>query len=320
MAGCTLREIIGHPGPVRLLARLIDRDRLPHAMILEGPLGCGRRTLAKAVAAARLCPERRSGDACGVCAHCQQSVSGTHPDIFELPGRRIAPNGPTVEDARAVADSASSSPLLGIGKAIIIPDAELLRDAAANALLKVIEEPPPRTVIILTVASVGGLLGTIRSRAQLYRLQALNRSDRERVLRSTGLDAAKAAALAARGPELGGLDAPPAPFQHLERLCDGLDLAAISAVIDALPSRLGDAGEGAEDGPSAALTPAAVQRQVLRAWLADLAQRQREGLRSSDARRAEAHVQRLERIARAGQDLDRNLQPRLVLEGLSQLR
>jgi hypothetical protein len=317
MAGCTLREVIGHPGPIRLLARLIDRDRLPHAMILEGPQGCGRRTLARAVAAAKLCPERRSGDACGLCAHCLQSAGGTHPDIFELPGRRIAPNGPSVEDARTVADSAAASPLLGIGKAIIIPDAELLRDAAANALLKIIEEPPPRTVIILTVASVGGLLGTIRSRAQLYRLQALNRSDRERVLRGTGMDAAKAAALAARGPKMGGLDAPPAPFQHLERLLDGLDLAAISAVIDALPSRLGDSGDASEDAPSATLTPAAVQRQVLRAWLADLAQRQRQGMRSPDPRKAEASVQRVERIARAGQDLDRNLQPRLVLEGLA---
>lgn len=311
-----LRDVIGHAGTVRLLARLVDRGRLPHALVLEGPPGCGRRTVARALAAALLCPERSLGDACGTCAHCAQAAAGTHPDIAELPGRREAPTGLPVEAARDMAAAAASSPLLGVAKAIIVPDAERLRGAAANALLKILEEPPPRTTLILTAGASASLLGTIRSRAQAYRLQALTQPEVVELLERNGVERARARAIAAAGGGARTAAAgapPPAPLPDLERLLAGLDLAALAKVLALLPSR---ADDGADDGEEAR-TPAAVQRACLREWLAALGNHVRGGLRSPDPRASAVALDRLERIARAIADLDRNHTPRLALEALA---
>jgi len=309
-----LREVIGHAGTVLLLTRLVACGRLPHAMVLEGPAGCGRRTMALALASALLCPERIEGDACGVCAHCVQCVVGNHPDLSELPGSHEAPSGLPVEQARAVAEGAGSSPLLGVAKAIIIPEAERLRGASANALLKILEEPPPRTTLILTASSAASLLGTIRSRSQVYRMHALTMTEVAQVLERNGLAPARASALAAAGAGVragGSTAAPPAPIADLERILASFDLGAITRVISALPSKL-DSGD--EDD---ARTPAAVQRACLREWLVVLATQLRQGLRSSDPLKAATALDHLERIARARADLDRNHAPRLALESLS---
>jgi DNA polymerase III delta' subunit len=292
-----LRGIVGHAGAVRLLAKLVDHDHLPHALILEGPAGCGRRTLAIALATALLCPQRQAGDACGSCAHCVQAPAGNHPDLSELPGRREAPGGLPVEEARAVAEGASSSPLLGVAKAIIIPDAERLRGASANALLKILEEPPPRTTLILTATSAAGLLGTIRSRAQVFRLQALSEAEAERVLGLRGALSRERLAVP--------------PFAPLDRILAGFDLGAVAEVVAALPSK------AADDGDEEARTPAAVQRACLRQWLVALNDRVRSGLRSPDVRSAGRALDQLERLHRALADLDRNHPPRLVLEALA---
>jgi DNA polymerase-3 subunit delta' len=326
-----LREVVGHPGPVRLFARLVAAGRLPHGVIIEGPTGSGRRTLARKLASALLCPERQDGDACGVCQHCVHSRAGTHPDFIELPGRREAPSGLPVDDMREVVDRASSSPLLAVGKVIILPDAERLQGASANALLKLLEEPPPNTWILLTAVSVGGLLGTIRSRAQAFRVQALDRASVERVLVRRGISPGRAAALVAAGA---GIDADDSgqmadpPFAELERLLSGLDLAAIVGVLDALESaagaqRSGRRGGGedadkADDAEGAGLTPAAIRRGILRVWLTQLALRVQGDLRRQE--RAGQALDRLDRLAHAQIDLERNQSPRLVLEGLSVVR
>ena len=312
-----LREIIGHAGAVRLLCRLVEHDRLPHAIVLEGPPGCGRRTLALALASALLCPEHRAGDACGVCSHCVQAVAGTHPDLSELPGSREAPNGLPVDDARAVAAAAANSPLLGVAKAIIIPEAERLRGASANALLKILEEPPPRTTLILTAGAAASLMGTIRSRAQVYRLHALTSGEVAQVLVRNGVPRDRAATLAAAGAGLraGGTQAAlPAPLNDLESILTGFDLGAISRVVSALPSRQ----EGGEDDD--ARTPAAIQRACLREWLIVLSTQVRTRLRSTDPRIAGRALDHLDRIARARADLERNHTPRLALESLALAR
>jgi hypothetical protein len=291
-----LRSVIGHPGLVRLLARLIARRHLPHALVLDGPPRCGRRTAARALAAALLCPEKIDGDACGRCAHCAQARSNTHPDLFELPNDREAPGGIPVDDLRAVAESAFSSPLLGVGKVIILPDAERLRGASANALLKVLEEPSPSTSLILTAASAAGLLGTIRSRVQVFRMSALSPDDAAR-LRSSAPQPAT----------------PPAPLAELERLVGAPDLGAVSQVQAALDVQ----AAAVADEEGADLTPAAAQRAVLRAWLGELCVRLRGGLRNRDPAVAGSAVDRLERVQRALGDLDRNQGTRFVLEALS---
>lgn len=296
-AALALRGIVGHTGTVRLLARLVERQRLPHALILDGPSGCGRRTLALALAAALLCPERRAGDACGVCQHCQQTAARTHPDLTVLPSSREAPRGIPLDEIRSTVEAAAASPLLGVGRVIVIPEAERLRDAAANATLKLIEEPPPGTTIVMTALAAAGVLPTIRSRAQVFRLSALTADEAARLPRPVV-------------PAGGGL--PPPPLPELARILAGLDFDAIATVAAALPSRL----EGGEDDAEAP-TAAAVQRACLRQWLIALGEQVRRGLRSPDPAAAAAAVAGLERIARAQGDLQRNHTPRLVLEALA---
>jgi DNA polymerase-3 subunit delta' len=305
-----LGELIGQGGLPRLVARLIARNRLPHAVILEGIPGSGRRTLARATAQALLCSDRQQGDACGRCASCQVLVAGNHPDCVELPHDGTGADLPLDLVREAVVAAAFTSPLMGMAKVFIIPGIERLAVAAANTLLKVLEEPPPGTHLIMTTASVAGVLRTIRSRAQLYRLAPFATNDVAAILVRSGLPAAEAAqlALVAQGSLRGVRDrATTVPFAVMERLLDGhLDEALVGEVVGQLPQRLGeDAGDR---------TLAAEQRRVLGVWLEALVQRERRQL-AGDA--GAATCDRIERVLRLQQDLERHFSPQLVVEGLA---
>ncbi len=307
-----LANVIGQAAAVRLLMRLLGRDRLPHAALLEGVPGCGRRTVARALAQALLCRNPQSGDACGTCASCTQVGLGTHPDLAELPHDRDGADL-SIELLRTqVLERAFESALIGARRVFVLYGVERLRTDAANLLLKILEEPPAGTYLLMTTSNAGAVLKTIRSRTQLFRLQPLTRSDVARVLERGGVPAPMAEArarVAVGGHREGWDDVEPVPIGDLCALCEhGFSSERIDAVLARLPTRVTPAAE------AAGRTLAYEQRQTVRRWLLALVQFQRDELRRAPN---VALAERIEVILTLQSDLARNMQPRLLLEAVA---
>lgn len=161
-----LRDLIGNERVERALTRAAGRDRLPHALLFAGPEGVGKRTFALELAKAVTCHEPIDGDACGNCESCTRAAAGEHPDI-----RVFVPEGTLHKIAamRDLAREAQFRPFDNRRRVIVVDDAHKMRDEAANAILKTLEEPPPTTLIVLVTDQPYSLLGTIRSRCQTLR-------------------------------------------------------------------------------------------------------------------------------------------------------
>ena len=305
-----LGEYQGNKATVGLLRRLLSVGRLPPAILLDGPAGIGRRTLALALAQAILCPEQADGDACGQCQSCRLVSEGNHPDCSVLPHEREQADIPVDAVRDGIVLPAQESPLMGHGRAFIIPGVERLRGPAANALLKVLEEPPAGSHLIMTTRHADSLLPTILSRAQVFRLQRLAADEIATILRRGGVaiaDAEERARLAAgshRGlwdDELGAV-----PFAELRRLlADGYDAETVAAIMDALPQEVGDVAKGA--------TVAGEQRRIIQLWFDALIEDLRPDLRGEQAPEA---ARQIEHVLQLRGDLGRYIQPRLIIEAL----
>ncbi|WP_296107083.1 DNA polymerase III subunit delta' [uncultured Corynebacterium sp.] len=136
---------------------------MTHAWLFTGPPGAGRSVAAQAFAASLMCKEETPG--CGQCEACRTALAGTHTDIVT-----IVPEGVVipVKQVRDMIEAASRMPTTAQWRVVIVEDADRLNDAGANALLKSIEEPPPRTVFILCAPSTDpdDVHVTIRSRCR----------------------------------------------------------------------------------------------------------------------------------------------------------
>jgi DNA polymerase-3 subunit delta' len=167
-------------------ARLTRIDRLPHALLLRGREGIGKLAFAEALARALLCEKRRPAErACGHCAGCTWMEQGSHPDFRRLePGILSEPRETEegsekkpsleirIEQVREIAGFIAMTTHRGGPKVVLIHPAEALNVNAANALLKSLEEPPPRTYFLLVAHRWHHLLPTIRSRCEQIVLAA----------------------------------------------------------------------------------------------------------------------------------------------------
>lgn len=159
----------------RLLAM---RQRLPHAVLLAGPRGVGKLKLAQAWSQSLLCERPRpDGDACGECEGCHWFAAGTHPDSMHLTLIEKEKDGEvkqaadiSVEQSRQAVDFVQMSTYRAGRRVVLVEPAEALNTASANALLKVLEEPPINTVFILLSHQPRQLLPTILSRC--HKLEA----------------------------------------------------------------------------------------------------------------------------------------------------
>jgi len=147
-------------------------DRLPHALLIVGARGLGKRRLATLFARALLCPTPRpDGLACGLCADCRLEAAGSHPDLARVAPDPESKSGEIPIDAiRVLTERAALTPVRGTRKLVLIDPADRMNGAAANALLKTLEEPAGNTLLMLIAEQPARLPATVRSRCQLLKL------------------------------------------------------------------------------------------------------------------------------------------------------
>ncbi|MFI0510673.1 DNA polymerase III subunit delta' [Streptomyces sp. WSLK1-5] len=144
-----------------------EASKMTHAWLFTGPPGAGRNQAARAFAAALQCvsPDRALGGApgCGFCDGCHTALIGTHADVSSVAavGTQIL-----ADDMRDTVRKSFTSPANGRWQIILVEDAERLNEKSANAVLKAVEEPAPRTVWLLCAPSIEDVLPTIRSRCR----------------------------------------------------------------------------------------------------------------------------------------------------------
>jgi len=146
----------------------LAQDQLAHALLLTGPRYTGKTTLALALARLLLCATPLAGLNCGKCHSCELSASGSHGDF-----RWLEPEGTSkvikIDQIRQVVEFIGRTASFGLRKVIVIAPAESMNISAANALLKVLEEPGSNTYLILVCHRPHGLPATVRSRCQFLR-------------------------------------------------------------------------------------------------------------------------------------------------------
>jgi DNA polymerase-3 subunit delta' len=194
-------EQIRDPAAAQRLAALLKKGTLPHAMLFTGLAGVGKEDAALILAMACNCrrpgsdPEREPLAPCGTCPACRKIRSGVHPDIV-----RIRPSGPFIRIAaiRDLVQTASMKPYEARYRVAILTDAQQMNPEAGNALLKLLEEPPEQTLILLTALQPSDLLPTIVSRCQHIRFRPIARDRLASILAEEhGIEQGRAAVLAA---------------------------------------------------------------------------------------------------------------------------
>ncbi|MCH7608577.1 MAG: DNA polymerase III subunit delta', partial [Chloroflexi bacterium] len=168
-------NVHGHELAVRTFEAALKSGRLHHAYLFSGPAHVGKTTLATQLAQAVNCTG--SDPPCGACGPCVRIGAGMHADVVTIEIDPDATEGArTVISIDAVKDliaSAHLRPYEGRTRVYIVQSADRLSQDAANALLKVLEEPPPDVLLLLLTDNPDGVLPTIRSRCQLIELRPL---------------------------------------------------------------------------------------------------------------------------------------------------
>lgn len=186
-----LADVVGHEQAAGRLRRAATEGRVPTAFLFLGPEGVGKRALADAFAARLLCEKPVADDACTTCAQCTRVAAGSHPDVRVVvreEGRRDV----RIEQVRELSRWLTLQPLMAARKIAVVDGAHELNEHGQNALLRMLEEPPGRSVIVLLATSAALLLPTVRSRCQVVRLDPLPPDAVARVLVARGLQADRA--------------------------------------------------------------------------------------------------------------------------------
>lgn len=209
-------DIVGNSRVKKILRRSLERGRVPNSLLFAGPEGVGKRQTALVVAKALNCL-RKKDDACEECDHCRLINSGNMPDVIEVDVKELRPDRdnsrdePEAEEGesgeagrdtigiktmRGIKELVHLRPMLGRSRVFIINEAEKMTPEAANSHLKILEEPPLFSTIILISENPSLILPTIKSRCQVLSFLPISDEEIERVLRDRGIERGKARIMA----------------------------------------------------------------------------------------------------------------------------
>jgi DNA polymerase-3 subunit delta' len=188
------KDITGNDGVKRILQRALKHKKLPNSILFSGPEGIGKAEVALVVAKALNCL-KRSSDACEECAHCRAINRRNFPDVMVLsPAKDVL----KIEQMRFLKEMAHMKPMAGRKRVFVILEAEKMNEEASNSLLKVLEEPPPFSQIILITPNPYRIIPTIKSRCQVFQFSPIPKQEIRKVLVAKGVKPEKARILAQR--------------------------------------------------------------------------------------------------------------------------
>ncbi len=181
-------DILGNDRIKRILRKALQRQRVPNSLLLSGPTGVGKIDFARTLAQALNCLEM-TDDACGHCSSCLAITKGNFPDVLQpVPEKEVL----KVEQMRILKETAYLKPMLGKKRIFILERAERLNAAASNSLLKILEEPPGFSHILLLTDNPFVILPTIKSRCQILNFSPISREDIEKCLLEQGIEKSRA--------------------------------------------------------------------------------------------------------------------------------
>lgn len=189
-------EMIGHAWALDLLERHLAAGRPRHAYLFTGPTATGKRTLALRFAQRLMCLDApQPGGICGACRVCQLAPAGSHPDLHVV-ARAEGESAIKIDAVRALQRQLALSPHEARWRVALLPAIHQATPEAQHALLKTLEEPPPRVILLLSAETAESILPTIISRCEVLGLRSVPPGDIARGLIERAVEPERAALLA----------------------------------------------------------------------------------------------------------------------------